>query len=71
VLKWVDWMLGENHVAALQYAQLQTNERIYRGHQLFLVESDQNDALSDIKVFFEDEGAANRFFRSEEPDAGK
>jgi hypothetical protein len=62
VLKWVDWLLGENHVAALQYVQLQGSGRTYRGHVLFLVESDRNDALADIKVFFEDQAAANRFF---------
>jgi hypothetical protein len=62
VLKWVDWMVGESHVAALQYAQVQGHGMIYRGHHLFVVQSDHNDALVDIRVFFEDQEQANRFF---------
>jgi ketosteroid isomerase-like protein len=62
VLKWVDWMMGETHVAGLQYLQMQRNGVIYRGHQLFLVETDHNDKLSDIRVLFEDEDEASRFF---------
>ena len=62
ILRWVDWMIGETHIAALQYAQAQREARIYRGHHLFLLESESNDLLSDIKVFFEDQAATDRFF---------
>ena len=62
VLKWMDWMVGETHITALQYAQAQNDGRIYRGHHLYLLESDTDDRLSDIKVFFEDQAAADRFF---------
>ncbi len=62
VLKWIDWMVGETHIAAVQYAQAQNAGTIYRGHHLYLLESDSGDRLSDIKVFFEDQGAAERFF---------
>ena len=31
VLKWVDWLVGETHVAAFQYTQMQMNGIIYRG----------------------------------------
>jgi ketosteroid isomerase-like protein len=62
VLKWVDWLVGETHVAVLQYAQVQAHGSIYRGHQLYVVEVDADDRLSDIKVFFEDQEAAARFF---------
>jgi hypothetical protein len=62
VLKWVDWMVGETHMAALQYAQAQNAGRIYRGYHLYLLESDSEDRLSDIKIFFEDQAAADRFF---------
>jgi len=63
VLKWMDWMMGESHITALQYAQAQNAGRIYRGHHLYLLESDPDDRLSDIKIFFEDQAAADRFFR--------
>ncbi len=62
VLQWVDWLMGETHVAALQYAQIQAHGAIYRGHQLYLVEVDAHNKLSDIRVFFEDQEAAERFF---------
>jgi ketosteroid isomerase-like protein len=62
ILKWMDWMVGETHITALQYAQAQRESRIYRGHHLFLLESDSDDLLSDIKIFFEDQSAADRFF---------
>jgi ketosteroid isomerase-like protein len=61
VLRWVDWMVGDTHITALQYAQAQNAGRIYRGHHLYLLETDTDDRLSDIKVFFEDQRAAERF----------
>jgi hypothetical protein len=62
VLKWMDWMVGETHMTALQYAQAQSRGSIYRGNHLYLLETDDNDLLSDIKVFFENQAAADRFF---------
>jgi ketosteroid isomerase-like protein len=68
VLKWIDWMVGETHISALQYAQAQGHGGIYRGHHLYLVESDPDGLLSSIKVFFEDQAAADRFFSWEVTD---
>lgn len=62
VLKWMDWMVGETHITALQYAQAQREASVYRGHHLYLLESDSDDLVSDIKVFFEDQAATDRFF---------
>ena len=62
VLKWIDWMAGDSHVAALLSVQLQRNGVKFRGQLMYLVETDHNDALSDIRVLFEDEEDANRFF---------
>jgi ketosteroid isomerase-like protein len=62
VLKWADWMVGESHIAVLQYLQVQRAGAVYRGHQLFLVQSDSDGLLSDIHVYFEDEGATDEFF---------
>jgi|SRR5580704_12960637 hypothetical protein len=62
VLKWLDWMVGETHISVLQYAQAQREARVYRGHHLYLLESDSDDLVADIKVFFEDETAVDRFF---------
>ena len=62
VLKWMDWMVGETHITALQYAQAQSAGSIYHGYHLYLLESDSDDRLSDIKIFFEDQAAADRFF---------
>ena len=62
VLKWVDWMVGQTHVAALQFAQAQGRGMIYRGHHLYLVQTDTDGLLSDIKMFFEEQEEAERFF---------
>src|SRR5271168_5407304 len=43
VLKWIDWMIGEMHITALQYAQAQNRGGIYRGHHIYLLESDPDD----------------------------
>jgi hypothetical protein len=55
-------MIGETHITALQYAQAQTQGVIYRGHHLYLLQFDQDDLLTAINVFFEDQAAADRFF---------
>ena len=44
------------------YVQLQNKGAKFRGHLVYLVETDRDDLLSDIKVFFEDEEEADRFF---------
>jgi ketosteroid isomerase-like protein len=62
VLKWMDWLIGETHVAVLQQAQAQAHGRIYRGHHIYLLEFDPDDLLSVIKVLFEDQAAVDRFF---------
>ncbi len=62
VLKWIDWMVGESHIAVLQSIQLQRESAIYRAHTLYLVQSDPDDLLSDIRVYFEDQQDADAFF---------
>jgi ketosteroid isomerase-like protein len=62
VLQWIDWLVGESHVMAIQYAQAQHAGQIYRNHHLYLVESDADALVTDIKVYFEDLSAADGFF---------
>jgi hypothetical protein len=62
VLKWVDWLVGLTHVAALQYAQAQGDSVIYRSHHVYVVDTDQNDLLSNIRIFFENQTEADTFF---------
>lgn len=61
-LKWIDWMVGETHIVALQYGQAQRGGIIYRGHHLYLLKSDEHDLVLEIRLFFEDQEAAERFF---------
>lgn len=61
VLKWVDWMVGDTHVAALQYAQVQGHGAIFRGHQLFVIGFDDVDTVTDIQVYFDDQEGADYF----------
>jgi ketosteroid isomerase-like protein len=62
ILKWVDWLVGLTHVAAMQLAQAQGGGVVYRNHHLFLVETNQHDLLTDIRVLFEDQDGADEFF---------
>ena len=61
-LKWIDWMLGDTHIAVLQYGQAQRGSTLYRGHHLYLLRSDERDLVLEIRIFFEDQEAAERFF---------
>ena len=62
VLKWVDWLVGLSHIAALQFAQAQGGGVIYRNHHMFLIETGEADLLTQIRVFFESQADANTFF---------
>jgi hypothetical protein len=61
-LKWADWLVGEEHVAALADVQMQANQRIFHGRPLFLMTFDVNDRISEFTILFESEAAASRFF---------
>jgi ketosteroid isomerase-like protein len=62
ILQWVDWLVGATHVAALQFAQVEGGRARYRNHHIFVIETDQNDLLTNIRFLFEDQAAADRFF---------
>jgi ketosteroid isomerase-like protein len=61
-LKWIDWLVGESHLACLQYGQAERDGSRYRSHHVFLFTSDEEDLVLSIRVFFEDLDAADRFF---------
>jgi ketosteroid isomerase-like protein len=62
VLKWVDWLVGLTHVAAVQFAQAQGSGSVYRSHHVYLVETDQHDLITKVQIFFEDQARADTFF---------
>jgi ketosteroid isomerase-like protein len=67
-LKWEDWLVGQDHVAALVTVHVQSNASAYTGRHLFLVTFDVDDRISGISVFFENEDSAERFFgQADEP----
>jgi ketosteroid isomerase-like protein len=61
-LKWVDWLVGLSHVAALQFAHAQGGGVIYRNHHIYVIEAGENDLLSKIQMYFEDQKEADAFF---------
>lgn len=61
-LQWVDWMVGERHVAALQSVQAQARGIIYRNRHLYVIEAGEDDLLTSIRVYFEDQSQADAFF---------
>jgi len=67
-LKWIDWLVGLSHVAALQFAQAQGSGIIYRNHHMYVIETGEDDLLTTIRVFFEDQAEADAFFASLPPE---
>jgi len=59
--KWEDWLLGEDHVAALATVHFNTKGQMYKGRHLFLVRFDTDDKIEEITVFFEDQRSVERF----------
>jgi ketosteroid isomerase-like protein len=53
-LKWVDWMVGEDHVAVLAEIHMQGSGQRYVGPVLFLLSFDGGDKITGIVVFLED-----------------
>jgi ketosteroid isomerase-like protein len=60
-VKWEDWMVGEQHVAALADVHIQVQGKRYKSRHVFLVAFDSDDKIVEIVVFFEDEHSAERF----------
>lgn len=53
-LKWVDWMVGNDHVAAIAQILVQATGQRFEGPVLFVVEFDSDDKIDEIVVFAQD-----------------
>ncbi|MCU1488719.1 MAG: hypothetical protein JWM85_124 [Acidimicrobiaceae bacterium] len=62
LLKWEDWMLGGQHVAALLVIGMQRHGRRLDAEVLILLGFTVDDQISAVDVFFKDEQQAERFF---------
>jgi len=60
--KWDDWLVGDYHVAGIGRLHMQANRQIYEGRHVFVFTFDLHDKIDAITVFYEDPGAAMRFF---------
>jgi len=60
--KWEDWLVGDHHVAGLVRVHAHGHGAVYAGRHVVLFGFDQADKVSEITVFFEDVGGAERFF---------
>ena len=62
-LRYEDWMVGDQHVAALVSVHVQTPGKIFEGRILVLAKFDvEVDLIDELTVFFENERAVRRFF---------
>jgi ketosteroid isomerase-like protein len=61
-VKWEDWLVGEDHVAAIATVSMSAHGRLYVGRILSLVGFDMADRIVAFTIFFEDEDSALRFF---------
>jgi hypothetical protein len=62
VFKWEDWLVGENHVAAVVDVHMEAERRAFVGKHIFVFQFNSEGLVKSITVFFEDEGSARRFF---------
>jgi ketosteroid isomerase-like protein len=60
-VKWEDWLVGEEHVAALSDVHMDVDRRMYSARHLTLVRFDLDDLIREITVYFEDEPSLERF----------
>lgn len=65
VLKWEDWMLGVNHVAALVDVRIEHEGSLLTLRSIFLFAMTADDKIHQIEVFFSDQRAIDRFFPGE------
>jgi ketosteroid isomerase-like protein len=59
--KWDDWLVSELHVAGLTTVHAQFDHRRYQGHHVIIVSFNAAEKIAGITVFFEDQGAIDRF----------
>jgi hypothetical protein len=60
--KWEDWLVGDNHVAALVRVHARGRGAIYVARLVVLFGFDPTNKVSEITIFFEDVSGAERFF---------
>jgi ketosteroid isomerase-like protein len=59
--KWEDWLSGEHHVAGLSSIHARSHGMIYKGRSLTVLGFNVAGEIEHITVFFEDQGALDRF----------
>ena len=60
--KWEDWLVGDQHVAALVRVHGEGHGAIFAARLVVLLGFDPADKVSEITVLFEDASGAERFF---------
>jgi hypothetical protein len=60
--KWEDWLVGDQHVAALVRIRVQEHGSLYVGRLVLLFGFNPANEVTEISVYFEDAGGADRFF---------
>jgi hypothetical protein len=59
--KWEDWLIGEHHVAGLSSIHARSRGMFYKGHSLTVLGFNVGGEIEHITVFFEDQGAIDRY----------
>lgn len=61
VLKWEDWLVGLEHVAAVTTTRMQHSGSLMTSRLVFLAAFSEDGLIEDFEVFFRDERALERF----------
>jgi hypothetical protein len=61
-IKWEDWLVGSEHVAAVASVAMRAEHRIFTGRQIFILRFDEADDIQSVLVVPEQASPADRFF---------
>jgi len=59
--KWDDWLMGEHHVVGMASIHARSHGMFYKGRSLTVLGFNVAGEIEHITVFFEDQGAIDRF----------
>ncbi len=61
-IKWEDWLVGSDHVAAIATVAIRAEGKMFSGRQIFILKFDETDEIADVLIVPELSSPSNRFF---------
>jgi len=61
-IKWEDWLVGSEHVAAIASVAMRADSKMFSGRQIFILKFDEADDIDYVLIVPEQSSPADRFF---------